>query len=387
MNDSDVSCLAGADTLAAVRDPERLAALRATDLLDTAPEEAFDRLTRLAARLLEAPLALVTLVDSDRQFFKSTVGLAEPAAASRQMPLSYSFCKHTVATREMLVIEDARVHSLVRDSPAVWENGTLAYAGVPLITSDGHVLGTLCVADVVPRSWTASQLEVLRGLCAAVLTEIELRAALRQVNLLAEQERSRQADHERLRRRQAEAEAVLRQRTFLREVLFCVTEGRLRLCDAPGDLPPHPPVDVTALPEPVTLNTAALRPLRQQVHQAACVAGLSEERQWDLVTAVGEAAMNAMVHGGGGQALCYTDADAGRVQVWIEDQGKGLSLDNLHRATLERGYTTAGSLGHGFWLMLQTADRIDLLTGAAGTTVVIEKGRDEPEPVWVAEVV
>src|SRR5437868_12104027 len=87
------------DVLAAVRDPQRLAALRRQVLLDTPPSETFDRLTRLAARVLDAPVALLTLVDEDRQFFKSSVGLPEPFASARQTPLEFSICQYAVAAK------------------------------------------------------------------------------------------------------------------------------------------------------------------------------------------------------------------------------------------------------------------------------------------------
>src|SRR3712207_8572091 len=99
----------------ALREPRRLAARRRTGLLDSAPEASFDRLTRLAARMLGAPVSLVSLVDRDRQFFKSSVGLPDPWASRRETPLTHSFCQHAVATREPLVIEDARDHPLVRE--------------------------------------------------------------------------------------------------------------------------------------------------------------------------------------------------------------------------------------------------------------------------------
>src|SRR4051794_22450404 len=97
----------------------RLNALRRTALLDTPAEERFDRLTRLAARVLHAPAALVSLVDEDRQFFKSCVGLPEPWASLRQPPLTHSFCRHVVPLGEPLVVPDARQHPLVRDNPAI----------------------------------------------------------------------------------------------------------------------------------------------------------------------------------------------------------------------------------------------------------------------------
>jgi signal transduction histidine kinase len=156
----------------------RLAALRATALLDTPAEGAFDRLARLAARLLRAPVALVTLVDEDRQFFKSCIGLPEPWASRRETPLSHSFCQHAVARERPLVIEDARAHPLVHDNPAIQDLGVVAYAGIPLVTSDGVALGSFCVIDAVPRRWTEDDLATLTDLAAAVMTEIELRAAL-----------------------------------------------------------------------------------------------------------------------------------------------------------------------------------------------------------------
>jgi hypothetical protein len=159
---------------AVTSDPERVKALRATGLLDSGADEAFDRLTHLAAKLLNAPVALISLVDEDRQFFKSSIGLAEPWHSARQTPLSHSFCRHTLLTRETLVIEDARSHVLVRQNPAIRDLDVVAYAGVPLITGAGHVLGTLCVIDHRPRSWTADQIDTLETLTASVLSEINL---------------------------------------------------------------------------------------------------------------------------------------------------------------------------------------------------------------------
>ncbi|MEO5701198.1 MAG: PAS domain S-box protein [Casimicrobiaceae bacterium] len=158
-----------------VLDPTRVAALRSTGLLDSAAEPAFDRFSRLAATLLDAPIALVSLVDADRQFFKSSVGLPEPWQSARGTPLSHSFCRHPVASREPLVIDDARNHALVRDNPAIAALGVVAYLGVPLIASDGNALGAFCVIDSAPRTWSARDLAVVQDLAAAVVTEIELR--------------------------------------------------------------------------------------------------------------------------------------------------------------------------------------------------------------------
>jgi signal transduction histidine kinase len=166
---------------AVLSDPARVQALRATALIDSPPEEAFDRLTRLASHALRVPVALVSLVAEDRQFFKSCVGLAEPWASRRGTPLSHSFCQHAVASGEPLVIEDARDHPLVRENLAIRDLDVIAYAGVPLITSDGAVLGTFCAIDSQPRAWPDADLEFVREMAASAMTEIELRTTVRQL--------------------------------------------------------------------------------------------------------------------------------------------------------------------------------------------------------------
>jgi two-component system cell cycle sensor histidine kinase/response regulator CckA len=160
--------------------PDRLMALRQTALLDTPPEEGFDRLTRMAARLLGAPTSLLSLVTDDRQFFKSAIGLPEPWAATRTAPLSFSFCSTVAGTGEPLVVEDARRHPLLRHSPAIRELGWVSYAGVPLITREGHVVGSFCVVDRMPRLWSDRDIALLQDLAASAVTEIELRREIAQ---------------------------------------------------------------------------------------------------------------------------------------------------------------------------------------------------------------
>jgi two-component system cell cycle sensor histidine kinase/response regulator CckA len=160
--------------------PDRLAALRQTALLDTPPEEAFDRLTRMAARLLGAPTSLISLVTDERQFFKSTTGLPEPWASRRTAPLSFSFCSTVAGTGEPLVVEDARRHPLLRHSQALRELGWISYAGVPLVSPEGHVLGSFCVVDRTPRLWSERDIALLQDLASSVVTEIELRREIAQ---------------------------------------------------------------------------------------------------------------------------------------------------------------------------------------------------------------
>lgn len=161
-----------------IQNPERLELLRQLGLLDPSTDAAFDRLTRLATMILKMPTSLVSLVETTRQFFKSSVGLPEPWATLREMPLDYSFCQHVVATGEPLIIEDATRHPLVMDNPAVQELDAISYAGMPLTLSNGITLGSFCVVDSRPHTWTDEELTMLADLAGAVMTEIELRGQL-----------------------------------------------------------------------------------------------------------------------------------------------------------------------------------------------------------------
>jgi PAS domain S-box-containing protein len=182
------------DEFEALRDDERLAALRETGLLGTGAEESFDRIARLATRLTGTPLGMINLIAGDTQFAKACVA-PEHWPENRELPLSDSFCKYAVASREPLLIEDATADTRVASTRAVTVHGLRSYAGIPLITSDGHALGTLCVADFAPRHWTEPEQETLRDLGETVVAEIELRRAVRQTEAaetlaqIAEQER------------------------------------------------------------------------------------------------------------------------------------------------------------------------------------------------------
>ena len=169
------------DLLAVVRNLNRLAVLSGTGLLDSPPEEPFDRLTRLATRIVKTPIALVSLVDRDRQFFKSLVGLTEPWRTRRETPLSHSFCQHVVALHEPLVIPDARKDPIYRDSPAIRDLGIIAYCGVPLATS-GAALGAFCVIDHEPRQWSYEEVQIVKDLGACAIHEIEMRMRLAAVD-------------------------------------------------------------------------------------------------------------------------------------------------------------------------------------------------------------
>ncbi len=165
--------------LSSVADRDRLLALRRSGLLDSREEEAFDRLTHRACALLGVPVSLVSLVDADRQFFKSAKGLPEPAASARQTPLSHSFCQYVVAAQRPLVVSDARKVDFLADNPAIVDLEVIGYAGVPL-HAHGYVLGAFCAIDSLAHPWSAEDIAVLEDLASACSTEIQLRVALRE---------------------------------------------------------------------------------------------------------------------------------------------------------------------------------------------------------------
>jgi signal transduction histidine kinase len=185
-------------------------------------EEKFDRLSRLATRILHAPVALVSLVDADRQIFKGCIGLPEPWHTRRETPLSHSFCQHTVMSSAPLIIEDARTHPLVADNLAIRDLQIVAYAGIPLRTQTGEVLGSFCVIDTQPRRWTVEELAILQDLAASAVTEIEL------VAKTAEAMRSmREA-----KKRAAQVETILEAITD--GILVFDAEGRVVAANAAG---------------------------------------------------------------------------------------------------------------------------------------------------------
>lgn len=154
----------------------RLDALRKLDLLDTPPSEAFDRITRMAAQVFGLPIAAVSLTDTDRQWFKSRVGIGHWTIPRLQAP-----CATVADTDGFLVIPDLLDDPYFRDSHLA-RNGVRFYAGAPLTTRDGHALGAMCVLGTVPRQITAAERDVLTDLAAMVMSQIELQHALGRID-------------------------------------------------------------------------------------------------------------------------------------------------------------------------------------------------------------
>jgi GAF domain-containing protein len=176
-----------------VHDQERIAALQKYAILDTEPEQAFDDLTLLASFVCKTPIALISLIDEDRQWFKSKVGMT-----ATQSPRDIAFCSVAIQQSEVMVVPDTLKDERFRNNPFVVSEPKIRfYAGAPLINEEGYALGTLCVVDKTPREMEPEQKEALQALSRLVLAQLEFR---RNLQLLKEALTDRtQAEHERER--------------------------------------------------------------------------------------------------------------------------------------------------------------------------------------------
>ncbi len=160
----------------ALQDPQRLSAVRATGLLDAAPTEAFDRITRLGAAALRVPVAFISLVEGHRDFYLSQSGFGEPLASARELT-GQTFCHFTIQQGRPLVIPDTRADPVFANVPTVESLGVAAYLGAPIVLASGEVIGAFCAIDFAPHAWSESQILAATDLAILAVSEIELRQA------------------------------------------------------------------------------------------------------------------------------------------------------------------------------------------------------------------
>jgi anti-sigma regulatory factor (Ser/Thr protein kinase) len=330
-------------------EPARLEALKGYRILDTEPERAFDDLAKLASIVCDTPIALITLIDENRQWFKARVGLSV-AETSR----SIAFCTHAIQQEGVFIVPDARADARFRDSPLVQNEPHIRfYAGVPLITPEGHALGTLCVLDTEARTLTEAQQWALDALRRQAESQLELRR-----NLLAVQQSLAARD-----RAEAEQTALVRE---LRESLDHVTtlSGLIPFCST-CELNMVIPADPKAIPQ----VTDGVRQLLRTKHWP-------EEEIAKIELALQEALANAVRHGCKGdasksvQCVLTCDAKQGLVVV-VRDPGSG--FDPAAVPDPLAGENVFKSSGRGVFLINQLMDEVAFRDG--GREVQMRKAR------------
>lgn len=157
-----------------LEDPARLSALRDAEVMDSFPEDVYDRAVRLATRITGVPVGLLSFVDGQRQFFKAQTGLEGDVSHNRQTDLDHSFCQYVVTADRPLAVADARKHPLLRKNLAIANLGVIAYLGIPIHGPEGETLGSFCAIDREPRDWTEADMEALQDISGMIENELSL---------------------------------------------------------------------------------------------------------------------------------------------------------------------------------------------------------------------
>jgi anti-sigma regulatory factor (Ser/Thr protein kinase) len=333
---------------------ERLAALHRYRILDTRPEQAFDDLTMLASYVCGTPIALITLLDADRQWFKSRVGITATATSR-----SISFCTHAIRQSGLFIVPDAANDETFRDNPLVTSDPHIRfYAGAPLITPDGHALGTLCVLDRVPRTLTPQQIEALDALRRQAQAQLELR-----VNLFD------------LEQALAERDAAEAEQARLIADLQSSSEGLEKL----GGLLPY--CSVCELNLVIPADPRAIPTITDGVKQ------ILERKHWadtDIMAvelAVQEALANGIRHGCQGDPsrqvqCCVAFGDDGEVTVVVRDPGTGFDTSAIPDPLDPANVLKPG--GRGVFLINRLMDDVRFTDG--GREVQMRKRRAVDAP-------
>ena len=333
-----------------IDEPRRLAALRRYRILDTEPEQSFDDLTLLASHICGTPIALISLIDRDRQWFKSRVGV-DLTETSRGVAI----CAHAIQQHDIFIVPDTLESETFKNNPYVsGEPHIRFYAGAPLITPEGHALGTLCVMDQVPRTLTAEQLEALEALRRQAQAQLQLRLNLKELEgALAARDRS-----------EGEQQRLINE---LNEALENVQKlsGLLPFCSA-CYFNMTIPADPLAIPR----VTDGVKHMLQEKKWP-------EERIMAVELALQEALANAIRHGCGNvasrQVQCVvTVDDKGELLVVVRDPGPGFEAASVANPLAPENMLKPG--GRGIFLINQLMDEVDFRDG--GREVQMRKRKD-----------
>jgi anti-sigma regulatory factor (Ser/Thr protein kinase) len=318
---------------------ERLAALRAYRILDTEPEGAFDDLVMLASQICGTPVALISLVDSDRQWFKARTG-----TTIQETERGVAFCAHAIRHHGVFEVEDAATDERFKDNPfVIGEPRIRFYTGAPLVTPEGHAIGTICVIDRHPRKLAPDQIEALEALQRQVVAQLELRKSLHELrDALAERERA-----------EREREQLV---TSLHDALENVRHLSALIPACSTCL-----VDVT-IPADVTRVAA----VRDGVIQLLKEKGAAQGQELDIAVALQEALVNAIKHGCKNDArksvqCCVTIDDRGEVLIVVRDPGAGFEVTAVPSPLTDSGILRHS--GRGVFLINELMDEVQYEDG------------------------
>jgi anti-sigma regulatory factor (Ser/Thr protein kinase) len=316
-----------------------LEALHRYRILDTEPERSFDDLTLLASHICGTPMALISLVDADRQWFKSRIGIPISETAR-----AVSFCAHAINHRDLFIVPDARHDERFRDNQLVTGAPEIRfYAGAPLVTPDGHALGTLCVLDRVARTLSRQQLEALTALCHQTEAQLELRRHILELEQALEERDRAQAEQATLINELRAAHADVRRLSAL--MPYCST------CQFTMTVPADPR-EIPKLTDGVT------HVLQEK--------GWPEADVMAVELALQEAVANAIRHGCGGDAskvlqCAVTCDDAGEIMITVRDPGTG--FDPAKVANPLDPVNLLKSSGRGIFLINGLMDEVQFADG------------------------
>jgi anti-sigma regulatory factor (Ser/Thr protein kinase) len=328
----------------------RLAALRSYRILDTDPEPAFDDLALLASHVCGTPIALITLIDEDRQWFKSRVGVS-----ATETSRSISFCTHAIQQRDLFVVPDTRGDARFRENPlVVGEPHIRFYAGAPLVTPEGHALGTLCVLDSVPRTLSDDQKRALETLKQQAEAQLELRRNLIELQQALAARDQAEAEQAKL---VAELRASLDNVNKLSALIPYCSNCELNLV-------------LPAMPSSIRVVSDGVTQLLESKHWP-------EEEIIKVDLALQEALANGIRHGCKGdpskhvQCIVTTDA-SGELMIVVRDPGPGFDAEKLPDPL--EGDNVLKASGRGVFLINQLMDEVAFADG--GREVMMRKRRD-----------
>lgn len=325
---------------------ERLEALRSYRILDTEPERGFDDLSLLASYICETPIALLTLVDADRQWFKARKGID-----ATETPRNVAFCDHAIRQSEIMVVPDTFDDPRFRDNPLVTSAPHIRfYAGAPLINPEGHALGTLCVIDQKPREMSEGQLEALEAVRNQAIAQLELRRNLIELRRT-------------LSERDAAEQALMESVENVRKL-----SGIIPLCSACR-------FDMTIPAELSKIGTIA-----DGVMQVLEDNGWAGDHAFRIETALREALANAIEHGckldpSKQVQCCVTCDDSGEVLIVVRDPGTGFDPRSVPDPQAEQNRLE--SSGRGVFLINELMDEVNYADG--GREIRMRKAGDDPD--------